>query len=106
MLLTKHQQAKSLWPHKQADVLLTKDQQAKPLWPQKQDNAAEAKSRTLKLGMTTVAHNSTQRDNFDILMHFDCQLLLHLPAAQVLRKCQHNEAFLEASGMCYLLQFI
>ena len=32
VLLTKHQQAKSLWPHKQADALLTKKQQAKSLW--------------------------------------------------------------------------
>ena len=32
MLLTKHQQAKSLWPQKPADVLLTKHQQAKSLW--------------------------------------------------------------------------
>ena len=32
MLLTMHQQAKSLWPHTQADVLLTKQQQAKSLW--------------------------------------------------------------------------
>ena len=32
VLLTKHQQSKSLWPHKQADALLTKQQQAKSLW--------------------------------------------------------------------------
>ena len=73
MLLTKHQQAKYLWPQKQADALLTKHQQAKPLWPQTQGKAA-AENRTLKLGKITVAHNSNQREIISYINIFELSI--------------------------------
>ena len=82
VLLTKHQQAKSLWPRTKADVLLTKHQQAKSLWPQTQDKAAAGKNRTLKLGKITVRHNSIQGKNLYVLIFVNCQLILHPLAAE------------------------
>ena len=86
----KHQQAKSLWPRTQADVLLTKHQQAKFLWPQTQDKAAEGKNKRLKLGKNTVIHNSRQRENVNVIIDLNCHLLLRSLGVQLIKKCQHN----------------
>ena len=63
VLRTKHQQAKSLCPHKQADVLLTKHQHARCLWPHKQDKTVERKTRHSKWA-GTITHYSIQKQMF------------------------------------------
>ena len=100
MLLTKHQQAKSVWLHKPADVLLTKHQHAKFMWPQR----TKLLKQTQDIAKLATTHYSNNKHNKYIL-YLNLSVASSFFGSRAAGEVSTQEnIFFEALGMSYFIK--
>ena len=103
VLLTKHQQAKSLWPHTQADVMLTNHREPSPCGHKHRTKVLKEKTGQWNWA-ETVTHNSTQRDNY-LVNTFKWSLTSSFLGSKAAQEVSTKwNTVLETLDMCYFFK--